>query len=234
MELNFSLNMYSTQEQTITTPQDYPTSDDFYIHFHLINVNWPSQINVTNSIDDFTTTVNQNFWISSNNLCSNNRTTILNEDSNISLYESFSCLPIPHPILETIIPAIGDAVRQMVEENVEGRDVLEMHVMLRLTTWPIQVDNVMSQECHPHVCAASQLVLDRLEDVTKYHTFDHYSAKQCSICLEDFSNESKPELVKTKCLHIFHKECIFRWFKKCNTHQLSYSCPLCRCNCEII
>ncbi|KAL5080745.1 hypothetical protein RYX36_009166 [Vicia faba] len=228
MELNFSLNMFSTQDQTVTTPPDDFSSGDFYIHFHLINVNLPSQTNVTNSIDDFTTTIiNQNFWISSNNLCSCNHTTVLDEDNNISLYDSFSTLPIPHSILRTILPAIGAGARQMRAENNEGRDVLEMHVTLCLTTQP------MVQESHPHVCAASQLIVDRLEKVTMHDTSD-YSTKQCSICLEELSNEFKSELIKTKCFHIFHKDCIFQWFKKCTIRQLAYSCPLCRCNCEII
>lgn len=43
----------------------------------------------------------------------------------------------------------------------------------------------------------------------------------CSICLE----ESKTDLYKTKCNHIFHTECINDWLVKNITN---FSCPICR------
>lgn len=42
----------------------------------------------------------------------------------------------------------------------------------------------------------------------------------CSICLYGYKVDEK--LVKLNCSHIYHKECIFDWFKK------SRNCPLCR------
>ena len=42
----------------------------------------------------------------------------------------------------------------------------------------------------------------------------------CSICLYGYKEDEK--LVKLNCSHIYHKECIFDWFKK------SRNCPLCR------
>jgi hypothetical protein len=43
----------------------------------------------------------------------------------------------------------------------------------------------------------------------------------CSICLE----ENKNKLCKIKkCGHIFHKECLYKWFSTNN------SCPFCRCD----
>ena len=43
--------------------------------------------------------------------------------------------------------------------------------------------------------------------------------KECVICLEDMKNDE--ELILISCSHIFHKECIQKWFNKNNI------CPLC-------
>lgn len=46
-------------------------------------------------------------------------------------------------------------------------------------------------------------------------------AGSCSVCLEDFDDETP--LVKTKgCDHVFHKKCLKGWL------QVSHTCPLCR------
>ena len=41
----------------------------------------------------------------------------------------------------------------------------------------------------------------------------------CSICLKDINNNDK---FITDCNHIFHIECINKWYK------ISHRCPLCR------
>ena len=49
---------------------------------------------------------------------------------------------------------------------------------------------------------------------------DEYIGKECSICLDEITNESIVR--KTICNHVFHDECVIPWFKITN------SCPLCR------
>ena len=49
---------------------------------------------------------------------------------------------------------------------------------------------------------------------------DNENIDTCSICLYGYKVDEK--LVKLNCSHIYHKECIFDWFKK------SRNCPLCR------
>lgn len=49
---------------------------------------------------------------------------------------------------------------------------------------------------------------------------DNETIDTCSICLYGYKPDEK--LVKLNCSHIYHKECIFDWFKK------SRNCPLCR------
>ena len=42
----------------------------------------------------------------------------------------------------------------------------------------------------------------------------------CSICLIDFKKEEK--IIKLNCNHMYHKECIEKWFLK------NSNCPFCR------
>ena len=42
----------------------------------------------------------------------------------------------------------------------------------------------------------------------------------CSICLENFKEEDK--VILTECSHLYHHECLTKWFEKNN------SCPICR------
>ena len=46
---------------------------------------------------------------------------------------------------------------------------------------------------------------------------------QCSICLENYTDNEN--IIQLKCTHIFHQECIMKWFQ---TNQKN--CPLCRIN----
>ena len=41
----------------------------------------------------------------------------------------------------------------------------------------------------------------------------------CSICYSDIKEKDK---IITNCNHIYHRECLDKWFK------ISYRCPLCR------
>ena len=46
------------------------------------------------------------------------------------------------------------------------------------------------------------------------------TARECSICLEEFCNGS--EVMRMPCSHIYHKDCIVKWL------ETSHLCPLCR------
>lgn len=67
----------------------------------------------------------------------------------------------------------------------------------------------------------------------KYHEYSKYkeleepflhdsSSERCSICLENY--QKNETILKLKCKHIFHKECIKEWFHKKKQEE----CPLCR------
>ena len=48
--------------------------------------------------------------------------------------------------------------------------------------------------------------------------------KECCICLNDIDKNSS--IIVLSCNHIYHKNCITRWFNKNKT------CPICRINIE--
>ena len=50
--------------------------------------------------------------------------------------------------------------------------------------------------------------------------FSSNESNNCSICLEDF--KINDEYIKLNCNHIFHYDCINKWFKHSNL------CPICR------
>ena len=45
----------------------------------------------------------------------------------------------------------------------------------------------------------------------------------CSVCLDDIRFEGTRSVLKTNCNHLFHSNCILKWFNKRNT-----TCPCCR------
>ncbi|XP_045802943.1 E3 ubiquitin-protein ligase MBR1-like [Trifolium pratense] len=202
------------------------SSGTFHINFIFIEENLPIK-----TIDKVSINVtNETLLVPSNILCKCDGRTILKKGNNNPLYGYFSSLPIFHPILKEILPHIGECARQM-----SSYDSWEMDVMLfvgDVTTWNIKDHSYMNQENHQHACFASKLIVDSLEKV-EIDQDSRYSIKQCTFCLEEFSSGSKIQFVKTKCLHIFHKDCILQWLKKCITQRSFFWCPLCR-NCQIV
>ncbi|AES81457.2 anaphase-promoting complex subunit 11 RING-H2 finger protein [Medicago truncatula] len=86
-----------------------------------------------------------------------------------------------------------------------------MNAKLFVYTWYIEDEDAVK----------AVLAMDDLKKVGMDQS-SCYSMDQCSICLEELFKGSKSECVMTECLHVFHKECIFQWFKR------SLTCPLCR------
>jgi len=210
MNYNFSLKISSIEEPTFTIPKDYPFSNFFHINFHYDQVNFPLHSNASNSILDCKTTINRTFLIP---LCNPK---LLDGEDNI-LYDYFSSLPIFSHISKEIVPQIGQHAREMIANDDKDQNIWGIDVKLDVNTWYIEDNDVVQ----------ALIVVDRLKRVGMDHS-SCYSTDQCAICLEELFNGSKSEHVVTKCLHVFHKECIFQWLKRCFHRQSSLSCPLCR------
>ncbi len=58
--------------------------------------------------------------------------------------------------------------------------------------------------------------------ITKYNTLDNDKYTRCSICLCDF--ESDEDIRNLPCEHLYHTECIDKWFVQ------NVNCPMCRCD----
>lgn len=215
MNYEFSLKISSNEEPSFTITKDYPLSNHFSINFQYNQLNFPLHTNASNSSSLCKTTMNQILLIPCDILCNCNEITILDKEANIFLY--FSSVPISPNILNQILPKIGEYAESMVTNNNEGHNMWEIDVTLDVMTYYIE----------DHDAVEALIVVDSLKKVGKDH-YSCYFTDQCAICLEEFFNGSKSEHVMTKCLHVFHKECIFQWLKRCISHQSSFSCPLCR------
>ncbi|KAK1263269.1 putative RING-H2 finger protein ATL50 [Acorus gramineus] len=62
---------------------------------------------------------------------------------------------------------------------------------------------------------------DKLGVETVRYEYSSMDGVVCAVCLQDFGVEEE-EIRRTSCGHLYHGECIFRWFEKNST------CPICR------
>ncbi|KAK7321005.1 hypothetical protein VNO77_31050 [Canavalia gladiata] len=224
MESSYHLYVNPFDEPTISIPQESPFSDYFYINFnYTLHEIIPSQTHPSNFTYDDITTIDRIFLVPREILCDCNEVTVLDRNNTIFMHDTFSSVPISPELLDAILPLIGECAREMIAQNREGRNIWEMDVRLLITVRPSENDNDQDQ------CAslASQIV-DSMEKVRETD-FSIYSAERCAICLEEFCNGSKLELVLTRCFHVFHKECLVQWLHNCLCRQSSHTCPLCRC-----
>jgi hypothetical protein len=132
----------------------------------------------------------------------------------------FSCVAISSEVLEQTLLLMSDYARHMNIVNIEGYSILAMDVFVR-TTSNDGCNNCIDDLNTSITTLLSLLEKVKLDDIT-------CSMEQCAICLEEFCNESKPEIVRTKCMHVFHEHCVVRWLKQCGIIGQLYSCPLCR------
>ncbi|XP_004504435.1 uncharacterized protein [Cicer arietinum] len=119
--------------------------------------------------------------------------------------------------------------RRMVAFNTEPRGILEINVLLNVTTSIVlEEENLMEQYHHRDYNINDQQNVGSLKksEVDQPPSCD--SKDPCSICLEEYGNGSNLELVYTKCLHVFHKECLDKWVSRFRPHNvLGRSCVHC-------
>lgn len=48
----------------------------------------------------------------------------------------------------------------------------------------------------------------------------------CTVCFE-YAGDEKSQFL-TPCQHIFHRECLLRWFTTCEAQRNAKTCPMCR------
>lgn len=234
---SFDLQIHEPSQSVL---HDCPLSDFFYINFEYTCVTLPSRTNIaTVSISDLSATTNEILLIPSEILCSCNELSVLEhrDHNTIILHDTFISMPICPYILDQILPQMGEYARRMIaRDGEERRNIWEMDVTLHV--WILEDDDD-DGHLNQRASLASQLVDLCLEKVIGTDHDDPaspYSTEQCTICLEEFcSIGSKSELVySTKCLHLFHKECIVKWLQQCIKRQSApYTCPVCRCQITI-
>ncbi|KAK2440865.1 putative E3 ubiquitin-protein ligase XERICO [Trifolium repens] len=91
------------------------------------------QLPMSQTLTNFTTNVNDHFLIPSEILCNCDTNTIINANQNtLFLYNIFNF--VPTHVLDTILCQMGDVARQMIALNVGRCGILEMNVLLHVTS----------------------------------------------------------------------------------------------------
>ncbi|XP_061341933.1 probable E3 ubiquitin-protein ligase XERICO [Gastrolobium bilobum] len=141
------------------------------------------------------------------------------------LYDVFSSVPLSSESLESILTVVGRHARDMISDNIEGLDILHMDAI-------VCTANDLSEEYYEHTIDHHSVFISTLVNSMEKVRFNQDASSNlddtCSICLEKLRDGSNSKLVRTKCSHVFHEDCITEWLQHCIAHQ-SYSCPLCRC-----
>lgn len=140
--------------------------------------------------------------------------------TNTFLSNTFSIIPFP---MEQILLHMADFARSMIMANDEDHQTLWLNVEVRETPNIHGGGNVVDDENTSITTLLNSMEKMKVEDVDT-----SCSIEQCTICLEEFCNGSELDIVRIKCMHIFHEHCIVRWLQHCdNVNQLK-TCPLCR------
>ena len=71
------------------------------------------------------------------------------------------------------------------------------------------------------VCTINDDEINKLEILTINDELKNEITQDCSICLGEYFIDD--EVIKIKCNHIYHKDCIIKYLK-----EYGYKCPVCR------
>ena len=113
-------------------------------------------------------------------------------------------LVLPDEVLEETLLLMADSARHMSKVNFQGDRILEMDVLVGQKGSSTSLEKV------------------KLEDIDTSS-----SMKQCVICLEEFCCGSEEQhIVRTKCMHVFHEQCVAKWIMQCGFTNPKYHYPL--------
>ena len=106
---------------------------------------------------------------------------------------------------------------------------IPLHIATATISSYYEPDNILNFEPVPTPLKNYNLIQDSiLSDLKKnnHHNDKLILNDQCSICLENFNDCDNVSILP--CNHVYHKNCIYRWFN--NNNQ----CPLCKTNLDEI
>ena len=67
---------------------------------------------------------------------------------------------------------------------------------------------------------------NEIKGIQYKNVIDKNNRNNCVICLENFEDDD--EVIEMNCFHLFHYECIKKWFLPSNSVNINNSCPECR------
>nr|XP_027190937.1 RING-H2 finger protein ATL38-like [Cicer arietinum] len=146
------------------------------------------------------------------------------------VYDMTHAIPFPVPNRNMISPYVEDGHLIFCETNIHPTRINNV-----VQSYSRNISHDLSQDGHyifqeNNVNQSNQILTRRnVEEST--HNFERIKIEEkmitettttCSICLVDFSIGSTAIRLPSPCSHIFHENCIMKWF------NISSTCPLCR------
>ncbi|XP_062149961.1 probable E3 ubiquitin-protein ligase RHC2A [Alnus glutinosa] len=149
------------------------------------------------------------------------------------LHDMFSETGVSQDFLDAAVPHILSFAFDMVEDTTTrrsvGRALLPMALVVLVATAYDERDEIEraireSMEESRRAIATVPAAKSSVDEALRNVRIDDGSctARECSICLEEFCSGLEPEVVCMPCSHVYHRGCIVRWL------QRSHLCPLCR------
>jgi hypothetical protein len=223
---SFDLSVTPILEPIQLVLSDPSLDNCFSIHLHYNHLTISATPNdPTNLMFNYQTPIYDNFMIPHKILCNYNIHPVVDGYDHITrfLYDTFHL--VPNAILNKVLCQMADCARRMVARNTEESGTLEMNVLLRVVT-TLEVEEDQFNHYHDSYYHQENVGFSMKSYV---NAISSNFKGPCSVCFEEFNNGSHSKLFYAKCAHIFHKNCIARWFYGCIKRSSPYSCPLCRC-----
>ena len=106
-----------------------------------------------------------------------------------------------------------------VMKNIQN-DIYKINIRLDDITEDIQRKNITKDYKLNEISAKMNSITSVLFGELKPETEDEATIRECSICMEELTDDSNIKV--TTCMHVYHRHCLDRWLIKKNT------CPECR------
>ncbi|KAK7300070.1 hypothetical protein RJT34_10902 [Clitoria ternatea] len=220
MESHVNLHVIPKSNPSSDTPKEFPLGECFSINFCY------THINQSNTHMPTTISFNKSLILPWCILILCDQVEIDDPYSTIVLllHGILRSLPISLELLDSILPTIGDCARDMIEHNVDDRELLEMDVVIRVITPSIQVSD------EDFLDGSIGMLVNSLEKLgTDSEEFlDSFCLEQCAICLEEFYRGSlslsssllseSTKLIRPNCFH--EQEKVERIAIACSTLEM--------------
>jgi hypothetical protein len=96
----------------------------------------------------------------------------------------------------------------------------------KLTKFISEIDDITRLEYRQNILSIFNLKFNEIYMNNMYYSLPFREHGECTICFENTDDENT--CGSLSCGHVFHNECISKWFKQKTNSKNTHSCPNCR------